>query len=102
MLAHPILSGHQCMLLRIVECMLENLELYILLCIIEPCHQIDQRVSEEENINFPKVPPSHICTTPVKCTPKENEEEFEGETSCVVLSDVSYILWYHFFMVLVK
>ena len=41
---------------------------------------------------MPKVPHNHICNTPVKCPPKENEEEFEGETSCVLLSDVSYIL----------
>ena len=90
------------MLLCIVECMFESLELYIVVCIIQSCHQIDQRVSEEEDINFPKVPPSHICTTPVNCPPKANEGEFEGETSCVVLSDVSCILWYYFFMVLVK
>ena len=90
------------MLLCIVECMFESLELYIVVCIIQPCHHIDQRVSEEEHINFPKVPPSHICTTLVKCRPKENEEEFESETSCVILSDMSYIIWYHFFMVLVK
>ena len=90
------------MLLHIVECMFESLELYIFIFIIHPCHQIDQRVSKEEDINFPKVPPNHICTTLVNFPPKENEGEFEGETSCVVLSDVSYILWYHFFIVLVK
>ena len=76
--------------------MFESLELYIAVCIIQPCHQIDQRVSLEEDINFSTVPPSHICTTPIKCMPKENEEDFEGEASCVKLSDVSYILWYHF------
>ena len=77
------------MLLRIVESMFESLELYIIVFIIQPCHHIDQRVSEEEDINFPKVPPSHICTTPTKCLPKANEEELVGETSCVVLSDVA-------------
>ena len=90
------------MLLHIVECMFESLQLYIVVSIIQTCDQIDQRVFEEEDINFPKVHPNHICTTPVKFPPKENEEEFEGETSCVVLSDVTYILWHHFFMVLVK
>ena len=70
--------------------MFESLELYIVVCIIQPCHHIDQRVSEEEDINFPKVPPSHICTTLVKCPPKAIEEEFEGETSCVVLSEFSW------------
>ena len=76
------------MLLCIVECMFDIFELYIVVCIIYPYHQIDQRVSEEEDIYFPKVPPSHICTTPVKCSPKATEGEFEGETSCVVLIDV--------------
>ena len=87
------------MLLRIVECMFESLELYIVVCIIHPFHQIDQRVSEEEDINFPKVPPNHICTTPVKCPPKENEEYLRERqvVFCLGMCPTSYGIMFSWF-----
>ena len=35
---------------------------------------ISQRVSEEEDINLPKVPLTFICTIPVKCLPRLDDE----------------------------
>ena len=45
-----------------------SMDIYYVCCFIQPWSHMVQRVSKEKDMDLPKVLPSQICTTSVKCS----------------------------------
>ena len=58
----------------------ESVYLQILVWYIQPYNYPDKKVSQEEDINLPKVPLGHICTAIEKCPPRREKEAPEDES----------------------
>ena len=67
--------------------------IYSVVWCIQPYHDPDQKVFQQEDINLPNVPLIHICTPPEKCSSRREKEAPEDETSLDGFTLLAYTHW---------